>query len=57
MKANLNKEASSGFDTPKCPKCGLTARLEPPQREDGKNIIYTFVCPNGHIFEKTLPAK
>ncbi|MGD9487154.1 MAG: hypothetical protein AB7W47_03990 [Calditrichaceae bacterium] len=40
-----------------CPECGLPGEMQPPPEEKGKKLIITFICPNGHTYQKIIDLK
>lgn len=40
-----------------CLECGEEAKDVVSNKRDGKQIIYTYKCPNGHLFTEELTLK
>ena len=38
----------------KCPECSQASTFVQPPKTEGKKLVITFVCPNGHSFTKVL---
>lgn len=50
----MNALTESIKEVERCPECSQTGTFLPPPKTEGKKLIITFVCPNGHTFTKVL---